>query len=292
MSKYIDKHKCNLCDIVYQNESGLRKHKAKKFSCIPHEKVTKILEECSEIKKTLEKQEQSTKKLLEDKDLQIKLILEDKKVKPSSVEMEHNSRKLLDEVMTIITEKHNNAKKLLEDKDNEIQLLKSFKPVLILPCVSNKSFYEQINEYKYKCEVCDETLETATSFEKHKNTKKHCIASKNKNLDTQIPSVDIVKNGSQTLIDDNIEQKCLDKNIKKEQEYIKILEDKDNEIMSLHNLRISIEQEFTKLLENKDKELKLLYDQKIKNERGIPVCGINLWRYITNIFYFVGYIIF
>lgn len=78
-----NKFQCELCQKCFADSSGLRKHKNKKFSCVPVEQtIKKVVEQKNiESKKILEDKEKETqekiKKLLDEKDIESRNLLEE-----------------------------------------------------------------------------------------------------------------------------------------------------------------------------------------------------------------------
>lgn len=80
-SNRIDKYKCEICLKIFQDSSGLRKHKLSKNACVSHELQNNF-------KNILEKEKENTKKLLEEKEMETnKLLKETEKL------LEENMRK-------------------------------------------------------------------------------------------------------------------------------------------------------------------------------------------------------
>ena len=73
-----EKYKCDLCYKVYQDSTGLRRHKAGKKKCVEIELQIMIEKEKENIKKILEEKEKETKKILDEKEKETKKILDEK----------------------------------------------------------------------------------------------------------------------------------------------------------------------------------------------------------------------
>ena len=140
----VDKYKCNLCNKVYTNESGLRKHRAKKFSCIPQKELT-ISKTESIIKEN--QLYETVQKLLEE-----------------NIKKERETQRLLDEkekeTKRLLDEKEKETKGLLDEKEREIIRLKTLMEHNII------EIKDKINENNYSNkEIKDELINVSNKIE-------------------------------------------------------------------------------------------------------------------------------
>ena len=124
----LSKYRCNICNKIYQNYSGLYKHNAKKNSCkkIIENVVTKEIQLQETVKKLLEEKEKERQKLLEKERETLKLVEENIKKETEIIRlrnlMENNFSKDVQEIKEMIVENNQEIK----DKINETNPINNY----------------------------------------------------------------------------------------------------------------------------------------------------------------------